>query len=272
MTRNAEWMMALDQDEGEFWFPPGAFEFTMSTALLAIHTSRGVVMASDGRKLSSRPGEVLRDDVQKIFPIQPSDKACLAFGLAGTVRLGHGSDISVDFEAETQRETSRLNGDLPKDWWRYLTELKDSLTDAVNARRRPLKEPAATNILIAGRYGKHLKSAHLVFSHGISETEADIFTHPPGQNAKFCSNAILRLIDEPDSHFAKYAEPKGAAVRTIQEAVARALADIRAHYDEEAIKVDAEHCAAIGGRIQIATIDFADGFKWVPGYEPLSQP
>ncbi len=264
-------LRSLEHDSGEMYFPPEASRISMSTILLAIRNPEGVVLASDGRKCGNEPGVILSEDVQKIFPVQQFKNGCLAYGLAGTIKLGNDSDIAFDFGVETALETERLAMENPASWWSFIKELTDSLEQAIKAKRRALNQAEVSYVLIGGVYGKHVKSAHIVFRHGVDSTEVEPVLHQPGQNPKFGSEEIFNLIDRQDSYFSKYAEPKRESVRTIEQATERALADIRAHYDPEALKVDKKTCDGIGGRIQIAAITFRDGFKWIPGYEAAQQ-
>jgi hypothetical protein len=264
-------LKSLERDSGEMYLPPEASWILMSTILLAIRTPEGIVLASDGRKCGT-DGEILSEDVQKIFPIERSKRACLAYGLAGTTKLGSGSELVFDFVAETALETARLSADGQTQWWQYLSVLTDRLCRSLNAKRkRPLNQKEETYLLVAGLYGKHVKSAHIVFRHDIDSTEAEPVTHQPGYNPKFGSRTVLELIDKDNSYFSKYAEPKRETIRTIRLAIDRALADVHAHCDPEALNVEENTCRGIGGRIQIATITFTDGFKWVPEYEPAGR-
>ena len=91
--------------------------------------------------------------------------------------------------------------------------------------------------------------------------------HQPGY-AKFGSPKVFDLIERGDSHFSRYSQPKRENVHTLATALERVLNDMAAHYDPEALKVDEDTCLGIGGRKQIATLTFLDGFRWVPGFEP----
>ena len=57
-------------------------------------------------------------------------------------------------------------------------------------------------------------------------------------------------------------------LETLQQGIDRVHKDILLHYDPEARELDEKACSHIGGRVQIATVTFAEGFKWVPGFEP----
>jgi hypothetical protein len=46
--------------------------------------------------------------------------------------------------------------------------------------------------------------------------------------------------------------------------------DILAHYNPEALAIDEPSCRGVGGRVQIGTVTFGEGFRWVPGFEPLN--
>lgn len=246
----------------------------MSTVIVHFHTPEGFVIASDGRNTSPE-GRVLSDEAQKIFPVN-GPTVCLAFGLAGTIRIGTSSDqVIFDFEKEALAISGRLAQNAPKTWWDFVSALARQLNDALNAARRlsgnTLSTPTDTTIFIGGVYGKHLKSAHAVFRHQIAASEAEPYLHPPGFHGPFGSKAVFDLIESKDSRFAQYSEPERRNVSTLAGAVQRSINDVMAHCDPEALLVDEDKCRGIGGRIQIAQITFRDGFRWLPGYEPATQ-
>ena len=262
--------------DGELWIPP-SYYVQMSTIILTFRTSEGFVIASDGRKSGPEDGHILSDVAQKIFPLK--DRGIhLAYALAGTLHLGEvlagqaGDRVIFDFSVETATATNVLASSKPSSWWNFVSDLTKSISRSLDRARSgstySLDKESETIVFVGGFYGKHLKSAHIKFRHGLRTSEAEPFLHPPGFNAPHGSGKIFELIDNGDPRFAKYRNPRRDSVVTLSAAIERALNDIHAHCDPEALQIDKETCQGIGGRIQIATITPADGFKWVPGFEP----
>jgi hypothetical protein len=82
---------------------------------------------------------------------------------------------------------------------------------------------------------------------------------------RFGSNAVLSVVDAgEDQRFSKYTEPKKERVGNLLDAIERVRNDITAQCDPEAVNVH-DACKRIGGRIQVATIKPAEGFRWIAG-------
>lgn len=242
----------------------------MPTAIVWIHTAEGVVIASDGRNAHPETGQVQNDETQKIFPIGQLDGR-LAYALAGSIRFGSEDGVVLDLEIEMRNALTRMHHQT-KNWFNYVSNLTSELdrliAQAKASSSRLLRKPTETWIFVVGLFGKHSKSAHIVFQHGNESTESEQYLHPPGFNAPFGSKRIFELVDLGEGHFSKYTIPKRDAVRALSDAIERAKNDILAHCDPEALNVDNETCRGIGGRVQIATITRSAGFAWVPGFEP----
>jgi hypothetical protein len=245
----------------------------MSTVITWLPTPEGFVIASDGRRSSSENDEILSDDVQKLFPVEQSNVR-LAYGLAGTIQMGPTADnVLFDFAIETARAVERL-ATSKRNWWQYITALMSELARTLNllrTSRDTLAKPTNTWIFIGGFCGRHLKSGYISFEHGASVTEGKTFNNPAGFiPPPFGSPKVFDLIDAEDDRFLRYAKPRRNSVVTLSSAIERARNDVLAHYDREALKVDPDTCRTIGGRVQIATVTYSEGFRWVPGFESAS--
>lgn len=259
--------------DGDLWLP-ASVPIEMSTVISWLATAEGFVIASDGRDTGSE-GETLADNAQKIFFVDKPGVR-LAYGLADTVRIGQSPDrVLFDFHQETARAAEEIAETPPKYWWAYLTALMTELTETLNRKRwaanDTLAEETQTYISIGGFYGKHLKSGHLYFRHGIATTESEPYIHPPGlQPPPFGSQKVFEALATGDARLARYSSPPRQRVLTLAQAIKRVRNDVLAHCDAEARNVDQSAPWPYGGRVQIATVTFADGCRWVAGFEPFS--
>ena len=90
------------------------------------------------------------------------------------------------------------------------------------------------------------------------------------------SPIIYERLKQGDPAFDKYKGSFSVSGTLYSAAMRAAIAEarnyIRACSGPEALKIDPEICAGIGGRIQIATITRSKGFRWVPGFGITSSP
>ena len=264
--------------DGAVWFPRQP-PVEMSTVISFISTFEGFVIASDGRASNAESRQKTGDDHQKIFGVEKGDIR-IAYGLAETVEIGDGSNIILDFVAETATIAAQLAEERPKNWWEFVGALTKRLTDAVNQARADstctFSEQKATHRFLGGFYGKHGKSAHINFVHGVLATEGELFIHQCGPGGfvppPYGSLAVLHLLEGGDARFLQYATPSRPNARTLQAAIQRVMNDVLVHYDPKAIEVDEKLGWTVGGRVQIATVTFSDGFRWVPGFGCLGSP
>ena len=106
------------------------------------------------------------------------------------------------------------------------------------------------------------------FAHGLGASDFEPYLHPPGFDVPHGSTPVFQALDQEDQCFAPYLTPKRTDITTMALAIQRVRKDLQAHCDPEARRLDEVGCRGIGGRLQIATITFKDGFRWVPGFEP----
>jgi hypothetical protein len=267
-------VVPVRHDDGQFYIPSD-YCIPMSTVITWFRTVEGFVIGSDGRNSDAETHQVITDDAQKIFPVE-RPHVRLAYALAHTIRLGRAADqVMFDFPTEVPRAFEVLSARRRTDWQLYLRALAKTLSERLNASRNSsgltLDKPTETYIFLGGYFEKRVKVGHIHFRHGAVSSEAEPYVHPPEFNAPpFGSEAVFDLISKGDSRFSQYSEPKRKNVFTLSEAISRAEKDIRAHCDLEALKLDPDRCRGIGGRVQIATVTFTHGFRWVRGFEPVS--
>ncbi|MGI8962200.1 MAG: hypothetical protein ACR2IV_21065 [Bryobacteraceae bacterium] len=97
--------------------------------------------------------------------------------------------------------------------------------------------------------------------HGSSYIGALLFDSNDERLAKFRTDASKRVaasFNDSDIDI------------TLEDAIEAARNYIEACSDPIVRELDIENCQGIGGRMHIATITPTGGFKWAPGYEPLT--
>jgi hypothetical protein len=115
------WSMQIGGPPGTLWiFPPVLYEEASMTAIGAVGTSEGFVIAADGRKrldaesrATATPDDLAleSDEAQKIFPITGGGKL-LAYGASGLIHLG-----AVDVLAEIRNKIDLLSYRKRFFWW-----------------------------------------------------------------------------------------------------------------------------------------------------------
>jgi hypothetical protein len=269
----ASFLTGSPDDTGNLYIPQKGRCLNMPTAIVWFNTPEGFVIASDGRNRDAC-GNIASDDTQKIFSVA-GQGFCLAYGVAGTARIGDGQNRTVfSFPDEIPHSFAAIKG--RRSWFDYLCAVASDLETKLNAARaadgKPLDKELETWLFVGGVYGKFQKTAHIVFHHHITESDKEVCPHPPIFTfGPFGSGKVFECIDGCDERFAEFIEPKRSAVRTVAAAIERAEKDVRAHCTPEALDTDPETCAGIGGRIQIATVTFTRGFEWVDGFEPIKR-
>jgi hypothetical protein len=255
-------------DCAELWIPPN-YCIEMPTVISSAPTAEGFVIGSDGRACGL-DNEIVRDEVRKIFAVEKPGIR-LAYGLFGTAKIGNEIDgILFDFEGQVSRAIGQIGS--PRNWWEFLSALAKELTDALKkvrvGLRNELDPESMTVITMGGFYGRFLKLGDIRFCYRDADNDGEARNYQQGFSFPWGSIKLFDLMNDCDKRFAQYAQPSRVGLRTLADGIERVRKDILLHYDPEARKLDEEVCSHIGGRVQIATVTFADGFKWVPGFEP----
>lgn len=278
-----EQALAPYDDIGGLWLRPVAY-VPMSTAIVRIYTPEGFVIAADGRKGNTVTREVATDSVQKVFPVDHSDKQ-LAYSFAGTAGIGAvgaGEALLFDFPLETKRAIDRFLDIRFKSLWHFTEALMNALVpllDEAKAKRlkalggTPPESEAQTYIFIDGYHQGRPKKTRITFRHHgsfQSNTEEDASTEELEGGAEYGDPQILKLLDSEDDTFAAFRPARIHSGLSLDQAVTVANNRIRAQCSLIAREI-APKCHNIGGRIHIATVTFAHGFRWVHGFEPQEQ-
>jgi hypothetical protein len=240
----------------------------MPTIISSVPTAEGFVIGSDGRCRGS-DGEILREDAQKVYPLERPGIS-LAYGIFGTVRIGtDATNVLFDFEREIPNAVQRIG--VPKNWWDFLSLLTKELTESLNRARAghasELDPERGTTITLGGYYGRFQKLGDIRFSNGEEHSKGEPRTYQPGFSFPWGSIKLFDLLNDGDPRVSNYAYPERYGLRTLQDGIQRVRNDILMHYDPELRKLDEVVCPGIGGRIQIATVTIAEGFRWVTGFE-----
>ncbi len=190
----------------------------------------------------------------------------LAYALAGTAGLTELDRGTFDFRIEIERALDRIGGDV-RTWFDYVNRLRTELHRPLTETRASMTaldgSDAVTYIFLGGFFGKYIKTAHIRFEHGPTESGSSLSIDPPGANPYWGSIAVRNAILKGDAQFSKYSNPRWEKIICLDDAVERVKNDVLAQYDPEARKIDSETCSRIGGRLQVATITLSDGFAWV---------
>jgi hypothetical protein len=258
-------------DYAELCLVDFGFCIQMPTAISAVPTLDGFVIGSDGRSCGLE-GEIKSDEVRKIFSISHKE-AQLAYALMGEVSFGHSGVAALfDFGVEVPSSVRYLGA--PSTPWEYLGRLAVELRTKFNLARGALRieptEGSETTIVVGGFYGKMQGLGYVTLKHNRNSTEESVLNFPPGASFPFGSVPVVELMHAGDPRFAQYARPSRIGLKSLRDGIERVRKDILIHYDPEARRIDEKACSHIGGRIQIATVTLADGFRWVPGFEAAS--
>jgi hypothetical protein len=253
---------------------------SMSTAIIRIYTHDGFVIAADGRRLNGRTGAIVGEHESKISRLlHPFGVVCCSF--AGAVQLTHKgtNSVGLDFSLETAKMAEAITRERPKSLYHYADRLAAGLCEARDGfESNPLNSgdrASTTYLFLDGFFAGHPKRAKIEIPNGTPRKGKEVFPQEliPGRVEGYGSPHVMRVL------FGKNETGKLASYRqkchtghtmTLSEAVEVAFNVVKAHCDPEALLIDPEVCAAIGGHIHISTITPQNGFEWVRGLEPKS--
>lgn len=250
----------------------------MSTAIARIYTPEGFVVAADGRTLNAATGKVGTDTMQKIFPLhhEQGDIACV---IAGSGQFfSHMGEFTFGAEvSQAALAIARTEIRNPDHYAGQLAALVVKKLEVFKLVFQPASLHArteATHIWLEGYLAGRPMRRKITLAYQTETVVAEVSAaelDPPGKIWAYGSQLVTGLLFAPKDHgyltpYWKVCQPPYPA--TIEDAVRVALAVIRAHCDEEAIRIDSYGCAAVGGRILAAKVTPAGGFEWVQGFAP----
>jgi hypothetical protein len=200
----------------------------------------------------------------------------LAYSFTGTAGITpkDSEDVVFDFLSETAKATEALAGRRLPSLWHYADALREALWPLPDLARQalatfesPLQE---TTIFLDGYWDGRAKRAHIKFffdGQQVPEVSADPLH--PGAVLGAASMEVLKILmsDVDDGLLGAYRTPV-FGIATLGDAIRATKAVIAAHCDPQALTVDPK-CAAMGGHVHICKLTFADGFQWLPGFEPI---
>lgn len=266
----------------------------MPTAIIAAHTVQGFFIAADGRSRRDDGGvlRVLREDQQKIFPIC-DDHARFAFAVTGTAQFtseGNDTDIVFDFVSGTHTAADELRSTPCLDALDYCNRLAQKTSESlersvVNARQ------AGKRVSYPSDQGESGDLIALLFLCGYHhDTSCGIIFRFFHRNQRLArpetigrlviggwtisgSGGVSRLLyDTNDARFTQFRSTHPAGNRSFEEWSAIARNYVSACESPAGLAVDPHLAPGIGGRVHAATVTAADGFRWVPGMEPITAP
>lgn len=271
------------QPDGVLCFAGGMECVPVASAILMMYTSQGFLIAADGRARLDK--KVLSDTTQKIFPIQEPGRS-LAYAFSGMVAFTDKDDSAVilmDLRDEALKAIKSLRMSRHNGLASYAKKFADRLRDATaetqrSGRIEPFADGDSENVpgfiaclFFAGHYES--KPAWLTVQF-IQQNQVIL---PPLINVlalrkgyepgvTYGSKEVGdRVFFTDDPLFARYRVPKPHIPEevTLVEAADVARNYIVACSDPEAMRIDPEHCAGIGGHIHMATVTPKQGFEWL---------
>ena len=277
---------------GDFVICPSGFfagiGIQMPTAVVRTYSGDGFVIAADGMACD-QDNNVTSLEKQKIFPF--GGRKSMAYSLAGRSMIGpdEGPEIWFDFRQEIDKAVQSISMSRDVTLLKYAERLRKRIcreltakcpTDKIHFDDTSSPHPGEigstlTWLFIDGYY-KGLESSVMIrFYRHEQRFEAETYATQIVRGAYFChgSEIIHNLIGKGDLRFCndRYFRPLDKSLQHLSDDILRAINYSRAYIEAcaspEARELD-PFCAAIGGRIHIATVKPKDGFDWAPGFEP----
>jgi len=255
----------------------------MPSAILPFYTSEGFLIAADGRKRVN--GEKRDDETVKIFRIAEAGRS-LAYAFGGSVAFTdreNSDHILFDFRDEILKVIKSLrmtnHRSLKSYAGKIAVRLHEGLAKALtNERMEHLKDEGTVEqpaliacLVLTGYYEKAPSWIAIRFLHRKQTLiEPEIRSMPLVKGYRppmvYGSQIVAeRIFDIDDPAFAQHRVPKvhDAENVTLEEVSEAAKKYILACADPEAMKIDPQTCAAIGGHVHIAKVTAGNGFEWL---------
>ncbi len=265
--------------------------FSMATAIISTYTPDGFVIGADGRTCRDTDLSVVSDTTQKIFRVE--DRAgILACSMAGTIGLTPeaSDEVVLDLYKEAVKITDSLAKRQSKNLYGYAVRLSKSLNDALAAVKSsgalpkyPIDEnqqegeagQTIARVLLDGYYHGKPARARIRLSHTDQKLDdAQIYRYdcpvPVMSTATHGSLIIAKLLFDKEAVDERFAAYRVADPTNMDSVVLRSKNFILAHSDPAALLIGEKMVRCVGGHIHIATVTPEDGFRWVPGYEPIT--
>lgn len=249
------------------------------TAIVAIHTREGFVLAADGRK--SRGEKIVTEDDRKIFEVESSYHT-LAYATAGIADIHQdeaGTEKVYDF-GEVVDKAFKAQKHLTS-VYQYFDRISKKLTKSIHEFEKthgmegsyPQSEDDTVAQLVAvGYYDKLSVVARVRICHNEQRVvlTPDIKVYPP--KGTRWEMAIPRFVGEclvlgNDNRLAHRMTPVldkfgNEEELSLSEAIDVATQLIQACDDPIARETE-PMCSTVGGHLHLAVITLDDGFRWI---------
>lgn len=253
----------------------------MSTAIIAIHTEEGFVIAADGRRKQGT--KLITDSEQKIFLVQRKWDT-LAYALAGITTLYEDETLEslvFDFRQAARSSFAALSKVHPLNFALFAEKLSRRINKALEKLGKdepevkypdPDGKGTIAHLVVVGYYNRLPIMARIRFFHRnqkvVKRPEVNSY-RPIGTRWEISmpTGVGSALLQASDSRLAQYYSPslkKLASHEPLSLAEAQEVATncIKACDDPAALSIDPT-CDTVGGHIHIATITDAEGFRWI---------
>jgi hypothetical protein len=269
------------------------------SAIVRTFTPEGFVIAADGRATNLNLS-IQNETEQKIFPINPLCGPC-ALSICGAVDIASDdrSHIAVDVQTTIRESVKALERRKIKNLLGYAVRLSRDVHTAMKQAvlsgsvadyegyncglpEVGMQGHTITSIWLDGDSNNKPSSIAIRLFHEngiLAEPEVSPQDLMIGGHRIYGSILIADILFNPENEVRDYIgttifqahRPKWMYCEDIRlaDAIDRSKRYIEACSDPEAVTLDKE-CARIGGRIHIATVTANEGFKWVPGFEPVT--
>jgi hypothetical protein len=249
---------------GELWSrPKNWFSENGMTAILTGCLREAVFIGADSRKWDSLMHAPLSDEVQKVFEIRDKSRK-LAYALTGSVASANGVfDLVQECRRESVRLASRNFESLRTYVEPFIHVIRNSLTKGKAAGELFPPDEVIVRMFVVGFIKKRgACQALLTFTHDkqvLQEAQVACGPVSPGwMSGSGCEVAKQMVLGDSTTL---------PIDTTLSDAAELTKRLIEAH-KEHLQTTGHEFCNLVGGPPQFAMVTFANGFEWLPGYEP----
>lgn len=276
-----------------FFLNPGTLE--MATGIIAASTPAGFFLAADGLSYGDDNGvfTIISKQQQKIFEIT-DERARFAFAVTGTAAFTADDDnkIIFNFNEVIHRAADALKPFKFQDATYYCDRLARTVNrmlreSVLAAKASGQKVTLPDNpdpdgqgrsmialLFICGFYLQTSCYVALEFFHRGGKLEKPIAVLRVNLHRFIASGSGVvsnRLYSSNDAEFSQFRRHSVAHPLTLSfEQLAEVAKDyVAACQSPQGLAVDPVFCPRIAGHVHAASVTLTDGFRWVPGFEPL---
>jgi hypothetical protein len=250
----------------------------MSTAIVRIHTSEGLVIASD-TLVSNESVERAQYTAQKIFKIDHAPIRA-AYAIAGQAKIIQpDGEVLLDVPTAIHEAIAGALGEPLHDFYSFSTMLSNLVKDKIRTAQRSLRPNPRVQrewpiqIFLDGYYQEGLPERFHIKIYRLGAlpnwAQKQIFRNESFDNLGVGSSEVQKALDADDPRFIGFRPSKITDKLSLQEAICIANNRVSAQFGTfaPALAVD-PLCRHIGGRVMIATVTLDHGFQWVLGFAP----